>query len=224
MISKISFGSTYKVKYTSTDSSENFDKFQAFSDYQYKNNAHMILKDEFKNYTYFAERTLVVPDSDDVNVEEYCKNNGIKFTKYTNDELLNKQNVRNRVKEAPKGYVTVDLDVKKFEEVLKEAKHSNVEGCEEDYNKYFKPEMELLLKRGDEFPTSALFLDSNLSDMERFVKLYGAKNLRPSIDFAQIGSSHNHCMYFALRDLGMKKVPVYVNEKSYNVGKNLGLF
>ena len=226
MISKVSLGSTYKVQYNSNDKNANFEKFSAFGDYPYTEGSLMTLKDKFKRDNYFAERILIVPDSQDKDVEAYCKRYGIEFVKHTNDELLNPQNVISRIENAPRGYTKVNLDVEEFEKLLNRTKESNVKGCEEDYNKYFKQEMDFMLKSGDKIPATALFIDSNLyGDFDRFVNLYGAKNVKPTIDFAQISPNHHeHCMYFALRDLGMKKVPVYVNENSYKVGHKLGLF
>lgn len=226
MISQISFGSTYKVKYTSSDKKSDFEKFSKFGEYPVTEGSSMILKDKFKNCDYSAERTLVVPESQDKNVEDYCKKYGIKFEKLTKEDLLNENNVRSRIENAPKGYEKVNLNVEKFEELVNSAEESNVKGCEEDYNKYYKEEMDLMLKSGDTFPTSTLFIDPNLNDdFDRYVSLYGTKSLKPDISFAQITPNHHeHCMYFALRDLGMKKVPVYVKKESIHIGKKLGLF
>ena len=226
MVSKVSFGSTYKVQYNSADKKSDFEKFQAFGDYPHTEGSIMTIKDKFTGYNYSAERMLIVPDEQDKDVEAYCKRYGIEFTKRTNDELLNPQNIRYRIEEPRKGYIQVDLDVDKFEEVLGRASDSNVKHCEEDYKKYFKKETDFVLKSGKPFPTSTLFIDSNIySGFDRFVDLYGAKNVHPRIDFAQVSPDyHDHAMYFALKDLGMKKIPVYVNENSYNVGHKLGLF
>ena len=226
MVSRVSFGSTYKVQYNSSDKKSDLKKFFAFGDYPHTEDSIMTFKDKFTGYNYSAERMLIVPDSQDKDVEAYCKKYGISFIKHTNDELLNPQNIRYRIKEPRKGYVQVNLDVDKFEEVLGRASDSNVKGCEEDYKKYFKKETDFILKSGENFPTSTLFIDSNIySGFDRFVDLYGAKNVHPRIDFAQVSTDyHDHAMYFALRDLGMKKIPVYVNENSYKVGHKLGLF
>jgi hypothetical protein len=44
------------------------------------------------------------------------------------------------------------------------------------------------------------------------------------IDFCQLYVEPDHCVYFGLRDLGMNKIPVYVDKQSYEAGKILGLF
>ena len=42
--------------------------------------------------------------------------------------------------------------------------------------------------------------------------------------FCQRTNQPDHCTYFALKDLGMDKIPVYVNKQSYEAGRILGLF
>ena len=66
-----------------------------------------------------------------------------------------------------------------------------------------------------------------------YIEKFGTKNFdenQISIKLAQIEiagekfPSPNDSLYFALKNLRMKKVPVYVNQESLAIGQKLGLF
>ena len=86
-----------------------------------------------------------------------------------------------------------------------------------------------MLKKGEDIPVSTLYRAQNGysdEDFINYVDFCGADLLIPNqifICFAQNTNVPDHCMYFALKELGMKKIPVYVNEQTKVLCEKLGL-
>ena len=232
MVSQVSFAGTYKVN---NQNREAFAKFQKYSNEQTINtDVKAGLKDEiikkqgFGNFDYKAEQTLIVPDCMDLDVETFCANNGISYKKYDTKDLLNPASITSRIAQAPKDYMTVRVDVKKLEELAKN-QSSNLEHCKSDYNEYYQDRVDTMLKNGDEIPatTLSIYSPSGNEDLKRYVDNYGSNNLNDNqifIDFEQKTNNPDHCTYFALEDIGIDKVPVYVDATTYEAGNILGLF
>lgn len=146
MVSAVSFGSTYKV---STDwKTENIDAFNKFSEFCNKkceenDNVRCSVKDSLLTKglrDYQATKTLIVPDFMDSEIETYCANARIKFTKLTNDQLLNEQSIIDRIEDAPKNMLKVNVNIEELKKYLT-TQESNIPHCENNYHKYFKNEV-----------------------------------------------------------------------------------
>lgn len=234
MINPISFGSTYKVH---TSSKENelraFDKFQDLcANKERKEDVLTKYEDSIcPKYPYHweATQTLVVPEYMDSEVEAYCKNRGIEFKKLTSYKLMDLDSIEKRIKKAPNDMVKTTVDVEKLEKLLIN-QDSNLEHCERDFNNFYTKKVDLMLKSGDKFPTTTLHIVPNFSSIEdtlEYIEKFGKENLNDdmiSILFSQQTNEPDNCVYFALKDLGMDKIPVYVNKDSYAIGNALGLF
>ena len=241
MITNISFSGTYKVNSRAQDSIKKFNIFShyAASKTNPKKGVYIYHKDGFgthpkNSFGHWAEITLIVPDKMNADVEKFCANNGIKFKKLENSFLLSPKTIKKRIVPAPKGYSLVDVDVEKLEKLAKN-QDSNIEYCKNCYDNFNKRYAEFTLKKGNKFFTAALSINGrcgaeNLID---YIDKFGTQNFdenQISIKLAQIEiagekfPSPNDSLYFALKNIGMEKVPVYVDEQTLNIGNKLGLF
>jgi len=233
MISNISFGSTYKVSSIANE----FEKFSEFHKFALEKEMQtgVVVKFEDKierNYPYkYGARCIVVADDfRDNEIETFCANKGIKYIKFNTNYLVNPETVITRIAPAKDGMKTAMVNVKKLEELAKR-QQSNFNHCEKDYKKYFSEKTDCIIKSGEEFATSTLTL-FNCSDTGKpkqlldYIEKFGANRLNDGqifVGFDQKYDYPDHCIFFALRDLGMDKVPVYVNENSLEIGKALGI-
>ena len=232
MISPISFSGTYKVNSQNPNS---FSKFYNYAlDKEYEDGVRTILKEDIverENNGGFCckvEQTLIVPDYMDLGVENFCANNGIKNKKHSTISLLRPNSIKSRIASAPEGYKKVNVDVKKLEELAKN-QASNFEHCRGDYKKYYSDKVVTMLRSGDEIPATTLTIrnHSGNDNLKRYVNYFGVKNLNDKqivLGFKQKTDDPDHCLYFALKDIGLKKIPVYVDDESYFAGRVLGLF
>ena len=234
MVSSISFNGTYKVDNVQNNNAA----FYRFKDYaqdkEYEGSAvtdskdKLIVKEGSQDIDFQAEQTLIVPDYMDYDVETFCANNGIKYTKHKTQDLLKPASIALRIADAPNGYRKVNVNSEKLEELI-QGQISNIDYCEEQYDDYFQKSVDDMLKSGDKFPATTLYIraQNGNDDLRRFINRYGVENLNNrqiSADFGQRTSKPDHCLYFALRDLGFEKVPVYVDNEAYEAGSILGLF
>ena len=241
MIPNISFSGTYKVNSKTQDSIEKFNSFShyAISKSNPKRGIYTYFKDGFgahpkNSFGHWEELTLIVPDRMNADVEEFCANKGIKFKKLENSYLLSTKTIKKRIISAPEGYTLVDVDVEKLEELAKN-QDSNIEHCKNCYNNLNKRYADFTLKKGNKFFTAALSINGrcgaeNLID---YIEKFGTKNFDDNQILVKLTSieisgqtfpSPIDSMYFALKNLGMKKVPVYVDQESLAIGQKLGLF
>ena len=233
MINPISFGSTYKV---STNSKDNeviaFDKFQELCEIVHserKGSTKYEDKVEKKYpYNWSATQTLVVPESLDRDVERYCALHGITFTKIFTHKLLRPENIFSRIQPAPKDKVLAYVNTKKLDKLI-EKQSSNFAHVKSDYEDYFNRKTDLALKSGDKFATSTLYINpkDGSEDALKYIIKNGANALNDNsmtIWLNQETFDPDHCMYFAMKDLGIKSIPVYLDKESYAIGNALGLF
>jgi len=176
--------------------------------------------------------TFGVHDNDDRFVENYCASRGIKFEKTGLLNRINQSEIIGRCVLAdnePEDRRMVLMDVEKFEELtsITRAKHvhswadvamydamGNVDACEDMYYRNSGSQLHKLLESSDEeIVVPELYINSKYSYM------------RPSFVFNRTGNDvPNESLYFAMKNIGMTKVPVAVDEHSYIQGVELGLF
>ena len=232
MISPISFAGTYKVN---NDNKEAFSKFQTYAlDKEMEDGVSTRLRDKiiprgrFGSFDYKAEQTLIVPDEMDSDVETFCANNGIKYVKYETKDLLDPETIGDRIKYPPEGYRKVKVDTKKLEELIQK-QSSNIDHCKSDYDKYYKDDVDNMLKDGSKISTTTLIISPASGSMscKPYIDAHGEKKLHDNqimINFNQETDDPDHCVYFALKDMGLDKIPVYVDKQTFNAGSELGLF
>ena len=86
MISKISFGSTYKVSSKGNDFNSFLDYKNFAFDKTLENKGYLEQKDRLESkypYEYVVDTTFVAPNSLDDSIEMFCANKGIKYTKFS---------------------------------------------------------------------------------------------------------------------------------------------
>ena len=237
MISPISFSSTYKVN---NEDPKAFSEFQKYAlNKEYKDGVKTYLKDRATrkgmDFKYKAEQTLIVPDSMDLGVEMYCANRGIKYKKITAEDLLQLESIKSRIRKAPAGYKKVYVDADKLEE-LSANQSSNLDHCREVYDEHFSDEVDTMIKSGDKITATTLFINpeegyfsfgEGNKRLKKYVETFGIERLNKEqigLFFCQRTNQPDHCTYFALKDLGMDKIPVYVDKQGYEAGRILGLF
>lgn len=222
LMNSVSFGSTYKVSSKNNDYLKQ-SKFIEFGMKKFGENT------EFRDYLNGPRVvTIVAPDRKDSKVEDFCKCNGIKFTKLTNDYLLSTSEIDKRVRSAEGNMVKVYVNVEKLEELAKTQKN-NFDHCENDYKKYYKNLMDKRLKTGNAFSAASLSLYplTSKDDLMNYIDDFGADMLNKNmIDLTLFSREHDEneqCMYAALKDKGFKHIPVYMYQESYEIASKLGI-
>ena len=173
--------------------------------------------------------TIIAPDSKDNLIETFLANKGIKFNKLDTKELLKKNSIESRIENAPKDMKLVHVDSKKLEELISN-QDNNIEYCKSNYDDYYKDCVNLMMKSGDKIPATTLYImptGESADDTVNYIKTFGADRLNDnqiSFMFNQRTDDPDHCTYFGMKDVGMDKIPVYVDKDSYKVGSALGLF
>ena len=119
MISKISFGSTFKISSSNND----FKKFQDFKSFalekRVSNGIFVETKDKMENkypYNYTVDCTIVTPNYMDNEIETYCTNNGIQYTKRS--PLMTPEALSLRVADAPQGTIKATVNTEKLEKII----------------------------------------------------------------------------------------------------------
>lgn len=229
----VSFGSTYKI-----NSGSDFRSQSKVVDFCMDNNIDYGIKHE-RTKQYDGRRvknslnlstTIDAPDKKDKMIEAFLANQGIKFKKINPKETMNPEKMLSRLKDAPENMEIAFVSPEKLKKVIVN-QDSNIPHCKSDYQKYYRPDINSAIKGGDEIPATSLVIVSlnELPDeMVDYIDTFGADNLNKgqlSVFFNQSrGSLPNQCMYFGMEDLGMDKIPVYVDEDTHKIGEALGLF
>ena len=231
-MSNISFGSTYIVS-TKNNSFNTFSKFQNYAlNKEMLDDVYVNLDDSlspYYPYDYTAQYTMVVPDEMDNEIERYCSYMGIEFSKLNSEDLLNQNAIARRIAQPQRGMIKIRVNAEKLEELIKE-QYSNVQHCEKDYYNYFNDNVDYMLKSGAEIPATTLSIrpvSSSNDDLIKYINRFGVENLNSEqifVDFNQETDNPDHCVYFALRDLGFENVPVYVDSETLQLGEKLGIF
>ncbi len=241
MISPISFQGTYKVYSTKGDSVREYfyltDECESrgiktkidYTDYTKKNQPQTADGKEIN-----ATATIVAPDDFDEYIETYCTSNNIRFTRLNQKELLEPRNIADRVVKPERSDKTATIayiNTKKLDEILATQTTNNFKHVEHDYRQYFKKDADFSLKSGENIVAPTIVLNSNMAGgiegAIEYVDKYGASNLNKDsilINLNQMTDEPDHCNYFAMKDLGMEKIPVCVDRNSLELGQKLGLF
>ncbi len=234
-MTNISFGSTYIVsnRHNTYDAFSKFQEYALTKECENVDSVQARLKDSMDSrypYEYTAQYTLIAPDEMDSSIERFCSYNGIEFSRLSNEALLDPAAIVKRISLPEKGQIRTRINAEKLEELIQN-QSTNFDHCKRDYENYYKENVDFMLKSGERFPTTTLHINSTLGAnndaLLNYIERYGAQKLNPEqirIDFCQHTDEPDHCVYFALRDLGMKNVPVYVDSDTFQVGSALGLF
>ncbi len=249
MISPVSFGSTYNVFVTKSDINRNIYSHPKIAEYCRDNDikydfsleteekpmpeAPDIYKtvpkfDESINEFIFCKYTLVAPDSKDNDIETICSNLGIKYKKHNTEELANIDNVKSRIVLSDSGFsekYLVNIDVDRLEDVIKYQSDNNFFLCEESYNKFYKQDVQFMIKSGENIPAPSLYIEEiKPGSLDKIPDLGYIPGNSFSFKFNQETRNADHCLYHALKEMGMKTIPVCVDSNTYTIGNILGLF
>ncbi len=228
MISKISFGSKYRVD-SNNNSRANFNKFQKYtlSNALKPNTKIKIETEQDDRHPENNNGTCIlsVPCHADKEVESYCEANGIKFTKQPSESIIH------RIEKPEGGKRLIRVDANKLERLIRR-QESNIDYCKKTYEKYYEDEADKMIRGGEHFPATTLYLkyindSGSIEDFKDYISKYGKNGLSRGsliVDFVQKTTEPDHCVYFALRNAGIRNIPVYVNNETYEIGHALGLF
>lgn len=227
-MNSISFGSTYVV--TSKNPIEKFSKFQALAQEEKESYGakYFMQTIPVAPRSWYAKMTLVAPDDRDNKIEAYCAARGISYSKYETKDLMQSEAIRQRIAPAEEGYQKVEINVDKLEKLLQKFDF-NFKHCESEYNRYYKDATEMMLRKASDVPVSTLWIipmNSGIEGLIKYIESYGAENLNDgqiSIQLSQKTDDPDQCIYFALKEMGMKKIPVYIPNEFYEVYEKLGL-
>ena len=227
MISKIQFGSTYKIS-SKNNGFEKLWKVQNFMSKEKINDVQISVNNSKNSPS--TTCTIFAQDNFDNQIEAFFANNGIIYKKLPTKALLEPRAITERIAQAPKNKTIAFVNASKLRQLQKN-QQSNISHCENDYNVYYKENTNKMLKSGDPITATSMTITSNTSDgvqdLIKYISKYGANNLNKnqiSINFNQTTDMPDHCIYFALRDVGMKNIPVYVDSSTYSIGKALEIF
>jgi len=221
MLSPISFTSTYKVNNQRPNTDNKVNIFKKFAQKESRTvfGAYTVSRQETIRKSYPGntdtkrEETLIVFDDYDKDVEEFCKSYGIKFEKLYTHDLLDARKVKLRIQDAPRGYQKVDVDSAKLEEFIK-TEQSNIPSLEKDYCNGLNIITRIDLLEGSNIPATTLRITPP--------ELYS--NDSRTVDFVKTDDNTDCYTYFALKDTGLNKIPMYVDNITYVIGNQSGLF
>ena len=217
-LSSIPFKSTYKFDYEANNGANSYNNQAKIDDFAFSRNLPYSLT--YHNgcdcdcCASLATGTIIAPDYRDMEVEDFCKSNGIPFEKISYATLVGEDAIINRcvLPEQETDKKIVLLDVKKFDDIVECTDFGNIDYCREMYKEYFSQDAHNMILSGDDIEVPSLYINAP----------YGRTSA--SLMFNQTSEKPNQCLYFAMKSIGMPKVPVAVNEDSYQAGCELGLF
>ena len=227
----VSFGSSFKV----TTNEKNYNKLAShYSLLDFCDDKNIEHRESYKTektypHNSFVTSTFNVPNRLDCEIENYCSLMGINYKKYNREELESKKTILSGIKPAPHEKYLVNINAKKLEELVKYHKDNNYKNCYYDYLNFYLDDVEQILSSQDKFSASSLYLNSaeGVEETLEYINKYGKDSLNCNslfINFNQETDKPDHCMYFAMKEAGIKHIPVYVDIDSYRLGDALGLF
>lgn len=248
MLSPISFQGTYRAYITGTNpkrrayahpqlekycATQQFTYEEAFLDGKQsppKQHIKVIEKDKSPNDRFFAYYTIFTPDEKDADLKAFMKSNGIKYEQLS-PEMVTPEGIKERIKPAGAHHSLVYVDSEKIEELLRVQRDSNFQQAKKDYDRLYKDKSQLVLRSSDEIEPPVLYVNCNAFDgdpssLENYINDFGMESLGPNmVGFWQIqeGKDRDINMYYAMKDLGMKDIPVYLDRQSLENAEMLGL-
>lgn len=204
MISPISFKGTYRI-----DSAKNNDfseKIVSISNelYNLGNYEQCENFDSINN----MQMTYIIDDKFDEHLESFMISKGINFKKFSKNELSSEEGIKSRiimdVYHSEPEFHKVEIDTEKFNKAYKEYGFAYIG----DKGKIVGPErckaFGEFLKTGSPIYASIVYISDN--------------GISPEIDFQD--GRHRYAFY---RDMGMKSIPVTMNQESISVARKYGI-
>lgn len=225
MISNISFAGRYKVS-TTNNPYQAFSKFQDYSAEIDDKLNYRSFKTSFDKNGYSASCTISVPDSMDKEIETYCANNGINFTR--SNSLTSSEAIKKRLQDPKEGFFLAKINADALKKLIQN-QQSNISHCASDYEKYYKDDVKEMIESEETIPATTLYIhsfDENNDKLIEYINRFGAENLNPNsifVDFNQETDNPDHCTFFVLKNLGENKIPVYMNSETLKAADALGL-
>lgn len=228
----IPFTSTYKVS-NCNNSKDEFLKFEDLCDnFEGKDNSAVWFEEDIssKDLIWHKMYTLVVDDSKDSEVERYCANHGIKFSRYYKNQLSDIKQIQGRIK-APAGNLKLrKVNADRLFQVMR-GQNTSIPEKKSGYKNGPKQRTERMIESGLEIPTSYLSISNNDYRLSNDVALMnilenglkGLKDNQISIDFIQLTNEPDDNMFYAFYDMGMKDIPLYMNKNTLEYAKALGI-
>ena len=227
----LSFGSSFKI----TTNERNYNKLAShYGLLDFCDDINIKHRESYKTEKAYPHNSFVnsyfnVPNPLDFKIENYCLLKGINYKKYNSEELLKEKSILSRVKPAPHEKYLVRINAKKLDELIKDNKDNNYKHCYQDYIDYYHDDVQQILSSPNSFSASSLYLNSaeGVEKTLEYIDKFGKDSLNLNslfINFNQETDEPDHCMYFAMKEAGMKQIPVYVDIDTYRLGDALGLF
>ena len=217
MISPVSFGSTYKMSLDAN--SKNIINY--YATLEFCDSQEIPCIDNYEG----RYCTMVSPDSKDKYLETYMANKGIEFVKLDPAKLMDPRMINARVMRAPKDMHKVMIDAEKFDKLAQNTGF-NYEHCKSDYDKYYKEILETQLKSGEPISATSVYFTPQGLITDMVIEEDGADKLDKCYLSTTFNMSHNtedSSMYFAMKDAGMKEIPVYMNRESLELARKIGI-
>ena len=171
--------------------------------------------------------TINAPEEKDVDIETICANRGIKFIKKSAEDIKDIEGIKKRLK-TPYTKQIIYVDAKRLEEIAKE-QHSNLAECREKYENGSKEIAMDRIESGNPLYLPTLNIapcasseDEAIEDLQD----YGSDFIPPVsyyIDLDRYSKDGNENLFFAMQELGMKNVPVYIEPENYELIKAMDL-
>ena len=232
MISPVSFGSIYRIN-TNNNSNPNQKFFcNKVSDYceqrkiPYTEISNYDISYPARNEKFYKRTTVFAPDKKDNDFESYLAGHGIEYKKYSQEEVLQPSWVMSRVERAPEDFRTVVIDSEKLENILICQEDNNFGTTKSLYKKAARKEALGMLKSLNKFPASTLYITTweNPDDTRNKIKSSGkVENDSIVFNFEKTTDKPDNLIYFAMKEAGMKDIPVYMDEESYKTAQALGI-
>ncbi len=225
----VSFGSTFKISSNNYQNQSSIADFCADNELDYSYNVESRKRTLYSSPVTKVNTTIIAPDNKDSLIETFLANKGIKFNKLDTKELFDKSKIEKRIDRPTKDMKLVKIDAKKLDKLIHN-QDQNIDYCESTYDKYFKDSVESVIKSGDKIPATTLYITpmgESVEDTVKYIHSYGEDRLNDnqlSFIFNQESfDKPDQCMFFGMKDLGMDKIPVYMNEDSCKLANALGI-
>lgn len=224
----VPFGSTYRIKYRLDSHGKNsYDRSAEIDNYAFRNGIDYKVKynRNLDGQVTSASGVIKCEDYKDFEVENFLARKGIDFSKRTMCSRCGEERILSKFKmpeDLGEGYQMVMMDIEKFDELYKSQDCGNIRQCKEEYENGKAKLTHNMLKQ-DEITAPLLHICSYGQDEDSIIATNAGKN-RASLLFNPTTRIPNDCLYFAMKDIQMTKMPVVVDDYTLIAGKELGIF